>query len=238
MNRAVWQTRDGTAFERLHAGASEIVRVMPGPFGRQPHLAYTESRSQCTSRVHLPTAARVTQPCRYRRRAGMSNTRAPTASRVRRAQRRRSRLPRERAIKPSDERGPEMPFGAVLVHNLDRCALEATRQASARNAKRRYHQEMFARLERRRLCHLVPRARICVIAAFGSFKHSQVEAYADDIMDARIADLPCGTVRERYRLFEAWRYGLSSCGIGCRPSFLEGLAAPFSTRPRRKSSAH
>jgi hypothetical protein len=82
---------------------------------------------------------------------------------------------------------------------------------------------MIRQLERFRAQRPELTAKVSISSDFRSLAESDVSAYADDMMDSRIALVPRGTVAESYRLFEAWRYG---CVVICEPlpprPFLQG----------------
>jgi hypothetical protein len=133
----------------------------------------------------------------------------------------------ELPIKPLHERATDVYFGGSLLHDLDR--KERWKRLAKRllgNPKQLYRKRMLEELDRVCRAHPEIRAKITVSGEFRALPRTQVSAYAQDMMDARIALVPRGTAAESYRLFEAWRYG---CIVICeqlppRP-FLQGAPA-------------
>jgi hypothetical protein len=133
----------------------------------------------------------------------------------------------EKPIKPLEERGSDVYFGGSLIHDLHR--KERWKQVVkqfAGNPKQRYRKRMLQELDRVRAQRPSLVAKVTVTGEFRDLAGSHVTAYAEDMMDARIALVPRGTAGESYRLFEAWRYG---CIVICEPlpprPFLEGAPA-------------
>jgi hypothetical protein len=129
--------------------------------------------------------------------------------------------------KPFEQRGTDVFFAGSLIHDLDRKgAWKRLVKRLVGNPKTLYRKAMIRELERFRARHPELRAKVTVSGDFRSLGSSEVTAYADDMMDARVALVPQGTAAESYRLFEAWRYG---CIVVCeqlppRP-FLQGAPA-------------
>jgi hypothetical protein len=131
-----------------------------------------------------------------------------------------------RPITPLSERSSDVFFAGSLLHDMQKTGWKRAVKRIAGNPKQVYRQSMLRELEDYRARHPELRAKVSVSGDFRALGGSEVSAYADAMMDSRIALVPRGTVAESYRLFEAWRYGcIAICEqLPPRP-FLRGAPA-------------
>jgi hypothetical protein len=129
-------------------------------------------------------------------------------------------------IKPLRDRTSDVFFAGSLLHDMQKPGWKRAVKRIAGNPKQTYRKAMMREINRFQVRHPGLRAKLTVSGDFRALADTQVSSYGDDMMDARIALVPRGTVAESYRLFEAWRYG---CIVVCeqlppRP-FLQGAPA-------------
>jgi len=132
----------------------------------------------------------------------------------------------EMAIKPLRQRRSDVFFAGSLLHDMQKAGWKRVVKRIVGNPKQTYRKAMMSELERFRAGHPDLRTKLTVSGDFRALGDTEVNSYAEAMMDARVALVPRGTAAESYRLFEAWRYG---CIVVCEQlpprSFLQGAPA-------------